>query len=314
MDITVSKYGSEQKSLWDDFIGRAKNSTFLFYRDYMEYHADRFPDWSLLFRDETQDLVAVMPATVTGDALSSHGGLTFGGIISDIHMKMPLMLAIFEKLKRYLKEQGIARLIYKAVPHIYHLVPAEEDLYALQYNNGNLVRRDVSSAIKLDAKLPYSKGRKYEIKQARKAGVEVRISNDFSSFMAIEERVLSTKYNVSPVHTAAEISMLANRFPANIKLFMAYRGDEPLAGVVIYENRTLAHAQYIAANEQGKKLGALDMVLNYLIADYYREKEYFDFGISTENQGRVLNAGLIGNKESFGARSIVHDFYELLIT
>lgn len=41
--------------------------------------------------------------------------------------------------------------------------------------------------------------------------------------------------------------------------------------------------------------------------------KYFDFGISNENNGRFLNRGLIAQKEGFGARTIVHDFYELSI-
>ena len=32
-----------------------------------------------------------------------------------------------------------------------------------------------------------------------------------------------------------------------------------------------------------------------------------------KNEGRFLNAGLIAQKEGFGARAVVHDFYELEI-
>jgi hypothetical protein len=43
---------------------------------------------------------------------------------------------------------------------------------------------------------------------------------------------------------------------------------------------------------------------------YSSSKKYFDFGISSEKNGRYLNIGLIQNKESFGARAIAYDFYE----
>jgi hypothetical protein len=43
----------------------------------------------------------------------------------------------------------------------------------------------------------------------------------------------------------------------------------------------------------------------------YREKPYFDFGISTTEDGRNLNINLNRNKESYGARTTVYDFYEL---
>ena len=129
--------------------------------------------------------------------------------------------------------------------------------------------------------------------------------------MAIEEQVLGARYDLRPVHSAEEITMLAGRFPDNIKLFTARRQQQMLAGVIIYESRNVAHAQYIAANEEGKQTGALDLILSYLINEYYADTKYFDFGISTEDDGRYLNLGLVENKESFGARAIVHDFYEL---
>lgn len=309
--IKILDYDTGQKAHWDTFIAQSKNGTFLFYRDYLEYHADRFTDSSLLFFSENETLVAVMPAAVKGSTLSTHAGLTFGGVISDARMKLPLMLEIFDALKRYAKDKGIERIIYKAIPHIYHQVPAEEDLYALYRHNASLTRRDVSSAIDMKEKLSFSKGRKYEIKQAQKHGLEVRRSDDFKTFMTIEEQVLREKHDSKPVHTAAELELLAGRFPENIKLFAAYREDEMLAGVVVYDSRTVAHAQYIAANDEGKRMGALDLILGYLINDYYSGKKYFDFGISTENDGRELNVGLIKNKQSFGGRAIVYDFYEL---
>ena len=45
--------------------------------------------------------------------------------------------------------------------------------------------------------------------------------------------------------------------------------------------------------------------------EVYPDKSYFDFGISTVENGRTLNANLIHNKESYGARATVYDFYEL---
>lgn len=311
--IKAIRYEPGLKSAWDNFVSQSKNGSFLFYRDYMDYHADRFPDRSLVFLNDQEKLVALMPATARGETLSSHAGLTFGGIVSDAHMKVPLMLEVFDAMTTLLRAEGMRRLIYKAVPHIYHLLPAEEDLYALYRHNATLVRRDVSSTIDLSRKLPLSKGRRYEIKQAQKHGLEVRQSDDFGSFMAIEAQVLGTKYDLKPVHTDEEMQLLGARFPENIKLFGAYRSHELLAGVVIYESHNVAHAQYIAANDEGKGSGALDLILGYLINEYYSGKKYFDFGISTENDGRELNVGLIENKQSFGGRAIVHDFYELEI-
>ena len=49
MPIDIVKYNHNMKAEWDAFVKTSKNGTFLFMRDYMEYHNDRFIDYSLLF-------------------------------------------------------------------------------------------------------------------------------------------------------------------------------------------------------------------------------------------------------------------------
>jgi len=311
--VTIVRYEPAQKSIWNDFVRQSRNGTFLFHRDYMDYHEDRFPDFSLMFYDEEGELIALLPATVAGQQLSSHGGLTYGGIVHGTSMKAALMLELFSTLKTFLQAAGIESLSYKTTPHIFHSIPSEEDLYALFRNNARLVRRDLASAICLRNRLAFSKGRRYALKQAQKLGLSVIRSYDFDSFMRLKSETLESKYGVSPTHTAAEIELLAKRFPDNIKLFTTHYLDEIVAGVLVYEHQTAVHTQYIAANDKGKKVGALDLIIDSLIDTYTGDKEFFDFGISTENAGNYLNQGLVQNKEWFGARTIVHDFYELRV-
>jgi hypothetical protein len=311
--IWICKYNNNYKSSWDEFIKNSKNGTFLFFRDYMEYHSNRFEDFSLMFF-ESNRLLAVMPANIVGDILYTHGGLTFGGIISDKSMKVTTMLSIFDILSEYLKMQGIKKLVYKAIPHIYHIIPAEEDLYALFRYNAKLVRRDVSSTIFMDERISFSKKRRWGIKKGKKSNLVVKEGDDFSTFMAIVEENLRKKYGVRPTHTVDEIQSLAKKFPNNIKLFAVYKNNSMVGGVIIYEsNRNVAHVQYIAANDEGKKMYAIDYIFDFLINEYYVSKKYFDFGISTEKEGRFLNVGLVRQKEEFGARAVVYDTYELVI-
>ncbi len=310
MAIKIVKYQREHKGSWDEFIRRSKNGVFLFLRDYMEYHSDRFVDHSLLFY-EAEDLVAVMPANMAQDEFISHGGLTFGGLVTNTRMKTALMLDLFDSLREYLISIGANRMVYKAIPHIYHQIPAEEDLYALFAHDARLFRRDVSSSILMSCRQRFSKGRRWLVKRARKLGLVVRQTDDFDTFMAIEEKLLREKYGIKPVHTPEELGLLAGRFPDNIKLFASYRDNEMLGGVVIYESPIVAHAQYISATDEGKDIGATDIIFDYLIMSYYKHVKYFDFGVSTEDEGRYLNKGLIRNKETYGARAVVHSHYEV---
>lgn len=311
--IEIVKYESKYKPRWDDFIKRSKNGTFMFYRDYMEYHSSRFIDSSLLFFNEDA-LIAVMPANISEKVLYSHGGLTFGGIVSDYKMTLSVMLELFEQLTAYLKAQGITKFLYKVIPHIYHNAPAEEDLYALFRFNARLVRRDASATILLKNRLPYSKKRRSKIKRATKEGLVVTKSNDFTTLISLLKEHLKSKHNVNPTHTAQELSSLASRFPNNIKLFSVYENDEMVAGVVTYENQKVVHAQYNGFSQRGREVGATELVFDYLINEYSSKKDYFDFGISTEQGGIFLNTGLAAYKERFGGRATTYDFFEMDLT
>ena len=311
-EVVVSQYTSEHKTIWDKFISNSKNGVFLFYRDYMEYHSNRFKDNSLLFFKNGK-LMGLLPANINNATLHSHAGLTFGGIISGFDMTTALMMEIFENLVGYCKEQGIRKILYKAIPHIYHLVPAEEDLYALFRYNAKLKYRTVSSSVYSLRKMKYSCNRKRMIKKANDNDIVVKRSFDFSCFMKIVEKVLMEYHGVNPVHTAEEIRLLAERFPDNIKLFASFKNEVMLAGVIMYESANVAHSQYGVNSNEGRHVGAEDVIFDYLIKDYYKDKKYFDFGISTEKFGQVLNDGLMRYKEGFGSRAVVYDCYQLSI-
>lgn len=297
---------------WNKWVSSAKNGHFLFNRNYMDYHQDRFTDHSLLFYNK-EKLVAVLPANENKGVLASHGGLTFGGVLSSDSMRAPLMLTIFDALRDYMREQKLHILRYKAIPYIYARVPSEEDLYALFRKDAKLVRRDVSSTIRLDHQLAYSKGRNHSLKLASKNDLVIQESSSFEEFMQLETEVLSRKHNTRPVHTSEEISLLASRFPQNIRLFLALKNDELMAGMVVYESEFVAHAQYMASSEEGQLVGALDLVVDTYVRKHCQGKRFFDFGISTERDGTILNDGLVSQKEMFGARTVVYDTYELQI-
>ena len=100
--ITVRQYNKEADfDIWNKFVAVAKNSLFMHDRNFMDYHADRFVDNSLMFYDD-EDLLALLPCNKKDDVLYSHGGLTYGGFITDTSMKQHKMLDCFEVLKEYI--------------------------------------------------------------------------------------------------------------------------------------------------------------------------------------------------------------------
>lgn len=308
--MRVERYDDSHKERWDKFVRQSKNGTFLFLRDYMDYHRERFQDHSLLIRNDDESIAALLPANLRDGTLASHGGLTYGGFVSDDAMKLPRMIEVFEATLLFLQEQSVRQFIYKCVPHIYHRAAAEEDSYALFLCGARLARRGALAVVDSAHPLPMQERRKRGARKAAKSGLTVRQTDDFETYWEILNERLHQAHRARPAHTLEEIRLLHSRFPENIKLFAAYQDEAMLAGVVIYESEMVAHTQYISANERSRELGALDLVFDELLSTHYREKRYFDFGTSDEQEGRVLNRGLIDQKEGYGARVVGQDHYE----
>ncbi|HED6590733.1 TPA: GNAT family N-acetyltransferase, partial [Campylobacter coli] len=275
--MKIKKYNLNSKDIWNNFNKDAKNGLFMFDRNYMDYHSDRFIDNSLMFY-ENEKLIALLPCNVSQNTLYSHQGLTFGGFIVDENMKQSKMLECFEVLKEYMKENNFKKLIYKSTPYIYHKIPAQEDLYALFRNNAKLFRVDCSTTIDLQNIFKMSDLRKRCIKKAQKNEVEVVLSEDFNTFLMLLNSVLQKQHGVNAVHNAEELKLLYSRFPQNIKLFVAKFNEEIIAATLLFIYENLVHTQYLAANEKAREIGALDLLIKTLIDEFAKSKKYFDFG------------------------------------
>ncbi|ERJ77886.1 GNAT family N-acetyltransferase [Prevotella melaninogenica] len=308
----VKQYSQEQAREWNAFVEKSRQATFLFNRSYMDYHADRFHDASLMIYRKRQ-LYALLPANRLDDTLYSHQGLTYGGLLTKKQATAAEISEMLIRINAYLYHSGIQRVIYKPTPWIYHCYPAEEDLYAL-FNvcHAHLIARDISSTIPFDSRMKFTESRRSGIRKATRAGVTVRESKDIAAFWHILNDNLTNKYGAHPVHSLEELELLHGRFPKSIRLFMAYN-DKGIAigGTVVYEMPQVVHTQYISASKEGKESGALDLLFDYIINDIYaKHKGFFDFGKSTEEQGKFLNTSLIFQKEGFGGRGVCYDCYE----
>lgn len=309
--LEIKRYQPQLEQEWNDFVRRSKNGTFLFDRQYMDYHQDRFTDCSLMIYQNNR-LIALFPANKTQEGVvHSHQGLTYGGLLLSNKATTHLVLQCFADINQYYKEAGCHKIVYKTIPHIYHRLPSEEDLYALfKECRAELVGRDIASVITPQTSIGFAELRRRGVKKAIQQGITIQPATRYAPFWQILAENLQGKYGVSPVHTLEEIELLASRFPDNIKLYTAEKEGQVIAGVVIYETDTTIHVQYISANAVGKATGALDLLFHHLIQEIYCERKFFDFGRSTEDRGHTLNQSLIFQKEGFGGRGICYDMYE----
>lgn len=236
--ITVKRYTPENHQTWNEFVKQSRQGTFLFDRNYMDYHQDRFHDHSLMiyYKDK---LYALLPANevvsasgnkVVSDSdieislkeLVSHQGLTYGGLLTCNKMTAALTCETFEAIGNYLKQEGFSKLTYKAIPWIYHKIPSEEDLYALIHTGkASLSTREISTTIPLQNKLRFSEQRRRGIRKAKRNQLIIRQSTpeDVLAFWNILNNNLQQKYHTRPVHSNEELQLLMSRFRKHHRLF-----------------------------------------------------------------------------------------------
>ena len=330
--MTVVPYSINYREVWDEFVKTSKNGTFLIQRGFMDYHANRFLDCSVLILDgsgimdeersalqDVDSVKAVFPANWVEEehCVYSHQGLTYGGLIvrEDVTQKemLQMMQLIFLYYENYLRA---VRIVYKPIPYIYSAYPSGEDLYALFRAGGQLSRRLVSTVV--DQRHPL-RIRTLRLRQSRKAVdhgfyIDRMIEGEWDTlaeYWALLEHVLKTYHNSKPVHTLEEMQLLMGRFPKDIRLYLVRSDEKIVAGTVVFESKQVAHVQYIASGEEGRQFGALDLLFRHLINERYKQMEYIDFGTSNEHGGYVLNEGLIFQKEGVGGRAVCYDTYEV---
>lgn len=306
----IVRYTADKAKEWNQFVAESKNGTFLFDRHYMDYHSDRFQDYSLMFY-RNEGLYALLPANREDNILWSHRGLTYGGIIMNAESTAARIQQLFRELNDYLRADGFIKVVYKPVPHIFHRIPSEEDIYSLfSVCDAKLIDRSISSTLILQYPLKWHRDRRYGINKAKAHDVTVDESQDLKGFWEVLTFNLRNKYDSCPVHSLEEIELLHDRFPQQIRLFTASKDGKVLGGTVLYITSTVVHTQYISANLEGKQWRVIDALFDYLLHECDWQQRYFDFGTSNEEDGRILVEPLIYQKEGFGGRGICYDWYE----
>lgn len=313
MDIRISRYCPADRELWDSFVGQARNASFLFLRDYMDYHADRFTDHSLIIRADGA-VVALLPANIEGQTLYSHAGLTYGGLVTGFGITGAQVLEIFQALVSYGRSEGLDCLYYKPIPTIYQKAPAQDDEYALWRCGAQLDSCNLASVTDMDCIGTQPAKRKVEYaRQLDRKGCSVRFDTPLAGFWPMLESHLQERYNAAPVHTLQEISLLQSRFPDRIRCVSVHDAQGTMqGGVVLFQMDGVLRMQYSCSCEQGMKSGAMSLLFVRLL-DYCRSSgfRFFDMGTSNEQHGEVLNTQLEFWKWSFGGRGVAFKTYRL---
>lgn len=306
----IRPYSADKKEEWNCFVNNSSNGTFIHLREYMDYHADRFADCSVMVSNDSGKLVALLPACVEKDMVYSHKGLTFGGlIVARRHFPPHKIVEAFDAVAAYYRCKGIRQLVYKSVPHIFTDYPSEADIYAINRAGAKMTRCQLSLAIPILKPLLFNETAR---QLSAKGNFRYAVNRPKSQFWNLLCDVLAEKYNAQPVHTLAEMELLSIRFPENIKLVEAIDADGTLlCGAILYIYSRCVHFQYIAVGQRGRRLGAFQWLVKEIVSHECQGKDYLDFGTSNNPDDNELNIGLASQKYGLGGRPVVFSTFTL---
>ncbi|EPR73895.1 hypothetical protein ADIWIN_1065 [Winogradskyella psychrotolerans RS-3] len=277
----------------------------------MDYHSDRFEDFSVMIYKDDQ-LYALLPANVVDDKVISHQGLTYGSFVLQDKSKFFYAFEAFKAMLAFYESESIKQFEIKVIPTFYNRMLADELDYFLYKANAELLKKEVLMVIDYAHKLRFQKNRREGLNKALRSGLELKVDTNFSEFWnSVLIPNLDKKHGVKPVHSLEEIELLASRFPENIKQVNIYKDGKVVAGTTVFLTETTVHPQYVSGNTDKNAFGSLDLAYDFIINKMCDYKRYFDFNISSEDNGKKINEGLIFWKESCGARAHTANTYLL---
>ena len=304
--MLIIEYESKHQKLWDNFVASADVHSILFCRDFMEYHGDRFTDYSHMIFNENK-LIAIFPASkdING-VVHSHEGLSFGGVLFKPFTSFNVRLNVYQQLLEFLEIKKVETLIIRNIPNCYSNDFSENLIF--QWLKAECVRLDVYSYL---PKASYLKPNRNRVRNLKKANsIEIRSTDKIAEFWnQVLTPNLEKRFNVRPVHSVAEIEHLISNFKQQIRFYGAYQKDVLRAGVVLFIHRDVVHAQY-SAGDENREDGSLDLLLDFVIRKYNTDK-IFSFGTSSERQGEQINEGLLYWKQSFRSNNGIQQFFKI---
>lgn len=310
--LTLVPYSDIHKSVWDTVVDASINGTFIHKRDFIGYHGVRFNEASLIFFLDSL-AVAVFPAETYAHRVFSHRGLTYGGWVITKNLAQKHLAEIVGGTFRYFGSLGYQSLEVRMVPSFLCMESQEGLLGLISAHLPRVTQMRMYYATPLPFEIK-DRGRKWGKRKALSNGVSIRESNDFSRFWAeVLKPHLMEKFGNHPVHSSEEICGLRADFQENIKLLVAYKGDQMIAGAVLFLTNLAVHTQYIASTRLGREKRALDLLFATIIENYGAEMRFLSLGTSLDAKSGAPIEGLINWKRSLGAYEIAVPDFEFII-
>jgi hypothetical protein len=299
----VEFYNPDKRNDWDTFL-KNNGMYFQFYRSYIEYPQRSIQDKSLIVSVDGQ-LVALFPACLSSEkSISSHSGLSYGGILT----RWPNRTQVWRLVCDFYRKLGYEQIIIRPQPSIYEAI-TEDDFFEPNFIPE---RQEELVWIDLNKKLTIKKLRRRCVKKSHLHQLTFSPEKRVAEFWTKMNQDLMDRHQTRALHNLAQFSYLIESFPEHIKLYSACLQDEILAGTVLFFHKQVAHAQYIFGSERGRKMGATDGLIDFLIGELPKcGIDKFSLGTSTNPKTGLTNHGLLIWKKGWSQQSCFVNAYNL---
>jgi len=220
-------------------------------------------------------------------------------------------MELISTLLDYGRKTGIKEFMLTPAPMIYEEYQNQNLDFAMLWQGFKFDLHYISSAIKLDKERDIISRfqptvRRNVRKSLKDPDIRVEINERYDEFYPI---LLSNKarHNVKPTHSYEDLIKLTQLMPDNLKLFMVYYKDKPIAGSsMFFCNKIVALCFYNMLLYEYEHLKPIHRIM-YEVVRWSTESgySYVDIGVSQDTKAAnpmTPSMSLIDFKEKFDAK------------
>ena len=317
--MEIIAYTPDWKEKWDQFVLKSNNGTMFHMQKFFDYHTPgKFSFNHLMFVDKGK-IVALLPGAVKNGVFESPIGASYGSIVTkDITFAEAMNLV--STLLDFGIKNNINEFVLTPAPLIYEEFQNQDLEFAMLWQGFKYQLHYISSAIKLDPNRDILERfapttRRNIRKTINDFNLRVEINDRYDEFYPI---LLENKarHNVKPTHSLEDLIKLSQLLPDNLKLFMVYLNDKPIAGSsMFFANKTVAICFYNMLYYDYAEYKPIQRVM-YEVVKYCTENgyKYVDIGVSQDTKAAnpmTPSMSLIDFKEKFDAKTIMRNTLQI---
>lgn len=314
--MEIVEYTSNWENKWDQFVLESNNGTMFHLQKFFRYHKQGKFNFNHLIFLEKGNIIGLLPgALVNGNIFESPIGASYGSIVTK-DIKFNKSLDIVKTLIEYGKANNWKEILLTSAPRIYEKYPNENLDFAMLWLGFKYDLHYISSAIRLnpdeDIISRFQQTVRRNIRKTfNNSDIRVEINNRYDQFYPI---LLENKarHGVKPTHSYEDLLRLEELLPDNLKLFMLYYKDKPIAGSSVFIcNKIVSLCFYNMLLYEFEYLKPIHRIM-YEVVKWSTDNgfKYVDIGVSQDTKAQnpmTPSYSLIDFKEKFDARTVMRN-------